>query len=514
MWKCHKCGKPVYFAERKQSLGYDWHPECLRCEECGKRLNPGQHAEHKGVPYCHVPCYGALFGPQLFGHGTRVESHTSFGKKEVRPSLPRSHLESKLKVFNQYYEGKSGGIRSREVNGRLILEGALRIYWGVRGVIHLKEDDDQRTVVTARNRNSCRRSVSDVERKVEDGNKLYQTMPENLPSISSQSSSDALPLSTQSSLDKSDSRENSETSSPNHQGNRGNDSSVTSTPTHSIGSSSSTDTPVYHGTPNRNGTLRRVEYFDSLEKNMPGNRSISTDDSWIEKGLNRSMSGPDCLQRHRTDSDTDSVNSLQFREDDNMTMSTDSGLELDGVVLRRKQGSTAIRRRPGGRRQSRSRLRRRCSINGHFYNRETSFFTPPHGSQMSVWITSLVNTQEVINLMLDKYKVDAKPENFALFVVRDNGEQRRLREDEYPLEVRVVLGPHENVARLFLVDKLSTPEISSDVAQFLNLSLAECHGILQRYHYEEERQILLLKEKYKEMRRRIRQRMEELKVRL
>lgn len=32
-------------AERKQSLGYDWHPECLRCEECGKRLNPGQHAE-------------------------------------------------------------------------------------------------------------------------------------------------------------------------------------------------------------------------------------------------------------------------------------------------------------------------------------------------------------------------------------------------------------------------------------------------------------------------------------
>lgn len=74
----------IILAERKQSLGYDWHPECLRCEECQKRLNPGQHAEHKGVPYCHVPCYGALFGPQLFGHGTRVESHTSFGKVENR----------------------------------------------------------------------------------------------------------------------------------------------------------------------------------------------------------------------------------------------------------------------------------------------------------------------------------------------------------------------------------------------------------------------------------------------
>jgi Ras association domain-containing protein 2/4 len=104
MWKCHKCGKPVYFAERKQSLGYNWHPECLRCEECGKRLNPGQHAEHKGVPYCHVPCYGALFGPQLFGHGTRVESHKSFGLQKDTlkvgngPSLLRSQLDSKLKV--------------------------------------------------------------------------------------------------------------------------------------------------------------------------------------------------------------------------------------------------------------------------------------------------------------------------------------------------------------------------------------------------------------------------------
>lgn len=94
-----------YIAERKQSLGYNWHPECLRCEECGKRLNPGQHAEHKGVPYCHVPCYGALFGPQLFGHGTRVESHKSFGqpnqspKMSNGPNLPRDQLESKIKVI-------------------------------------------------------------------------------------------------------------------------------------------------------------------------------------------------------------------------------------------------------------------------------------------------------------------------------------------------------------------------------------------------------------------------------
>lgn len=68
----------------------------------------------------------------------------------------------------------------------------------------------------------------------------------------------------------------------------------------------------------------------------------------------------------------------------------------DGVVLRKppKTGSTAIKRRSGNRR-SRTKLKRRCSINGHFYNRETSFFTPPHGSLMNVWVTSLVSTQEV-----------------------------------------------------------------------------------------------------------------------
>lgn len=119
-----------------------------------------------------MPCYAALFGPQLFGYGTKVESHKSFGQPQQQaqkspqhhshrtpatgPVLPRSHLESKLKVFNQFHDNKSLEIRSREVNGRLVLEGALRIHWGVQGVIHLKEDDDQRTVVTVRKRNSCR----------------------------------------------------------------------------------------------------------------------------------------------------------------------------------------------------------------------------------------------------------------------------------------------------------------------------------------------------------------------
>lgn len=50
-------------AERKTSLGKDWHAGCLRCEKCNKTLVPGSHAEHEGKPYCNHPCYSALFGP-------------------------------------------------------------------------------------------------------------------------------------------------------------------------------------------------------------------------------------------------------------------------------------------------------------------------------------------------------------------------------------------------------------------------------------------------------------------
>uniref|UniRef100_A0A8C5WJ75 Cysteine rich protein 3 n=1 Tax=Leptobrachium leishanense TaxID=445787 RepID=A0A8C5WJ75_9ANUR len=61
---CPGCGKPVYFAEKVMSLGSNWHRPCLRCQRCKKTLTAGGHAEHDGLPYCHVPCYGHLFGPK------------------------------------------------------------------------------------------------------------------------------------------------------------------------------------------------------------------------------------------------------------------------------------------------------------------------------------------------------------------------------------------------------------------------------------------------------------------
>nr|XP_031544433.1 cysteine-rich protein 3 isoform X1 [Vicugna pacos] len=61
---CPSCEEPVYFAEKVMSLGRNWHRPCLRCQRCRKTLTAGSHAEHDGVPYCHIPCYGYLFGPK------------------------------------------------------------------------------------------------------------------------------------------------------------------------------------------------------------------------------------------------------------------------------------------------------------------------------------------------------------------------------------------------------------------------------------------------------------------
>uniref|UniRef100_A0A4W5K2P2 Cysteine-rich protein 2 n=1 Tax=Hucho hucho TaxID=62062 RepID=A0A4W5K2P2_9TELE len=51
-------------AEKVSSLGKDWHKFCLKCGRCNKTLNAGGHAEHDGKPFCHKPCYAALFGPK------------------------------------------------------------------------------------------------------------------------------------------------------------------------------------------------------------------------------------------------------------------------------------------------------------------------------------------------------------------------------------------------------------------------------------------------------------------
>ncbi|XP_065308136.1 ras association domain-containing protein 2 isoform X2 [Dermacentor albipictus] len=434
-----KCGKPVYFAERKTSMGYEWHPECLRCEECGKRLNPGQHAEHKGVPYCHVPCYSVLFGPTLFGHGSQVEAHTSFGKntkdRQCVSSVPRNHLEGKLKVYNQYYEGKSGIVQSRLRNGRLILEGSIRIFWGVNQVIRLKEDHDDRIPVRRR-RTSLRLSRLAINSKDRGSKYLQNGSPEK---------------------ESGGSMEN--------------------------------------GTEGKNGGLRM---------------SASTDNMVAEVQL----SDPECSESHTNGSSSEIGRSYRTLPNPGKhslsDLLADTSAQQQSLACEDANGFEGVTLRSKAR-SSRVKLRRRCSINGHFYNRETSVFTPAYGSVTSVWVTSLVNAPEVINQLLDKFKVENSPQDFALYVVRDTGERRLMQDDEYPLLARVMLGPDEAVAKLFIMNRENTNEIPYEVAQYLNFSEVELTTFIKKFHEEEDREVEKIKNKFKTLRHRIQTRMQELK---
>lgn len=59
---------------------------------------------------------------------------------------------------------------------------------------------------------------------------------------------------------------------------------------------------------------------------------------------------------------------------------------------------------------------------------------------------------------------------------------------------RILLGPHEDVARVFLMDSVAR-DITPQVAQFLNLSIAECKAILQQYDAEEQREVVRIQER-------------------
>jgi len=99
-----------------------------------------------------------------------------------------------------------------------------------------------------------------------------------------------------------------------------------------------------------------------------------------------------------------------------------------------------------------SKVKRRCSINGHYYKNETSDnFTPAFGSVTTIFVGSHLPTNEVIRRLLDKFKIENSPTQFALYMVKPNGEMWPLTETDYPVMERVNL--MDPTARIFLMDK-------------------------------------------------------------
>jgi len=519
MWKCKRCKKPVYFAERRQSMGFDWHRECLKCEECNKVLNPGQHAEHKEIPYCHIPCYSALFGPRLFGHGSTVESHQSFGKRAGKVMLQQTELFKKVKEYNDHMENNGLSrlaLTSREVNGRLVFEGVLRVYWGIQHSIRVKEEQDFRPIMRRKSPKSAIERKESTNEKKDDTNynrhsvhhfNLIGQSKEFTESLDTKKAEEVLEkgmLTRTLSDTKIDAFSKLDLNSDDKDLKMSHDNKTL---------------PTNINRRNPSFLQFKLDRFEtSLDlpaemehlKIKSDPKSDITPDSTLTNGLGTEcQDGIQETECHVKLNDTKSERGQQIMENSKLQNGIDhekvqSEIDPEKTLKSKKStGPRALRRRHGvnGKKYEKSTLQRRKSFNGHWYNRDTSVFTPSKNSVMSIWVTSLLSMAEVLKMVLEKYQVESDHDNYGLFLVKDSGERRQITPNEFPLLLRVNSGPHEDVAKFQLMELKYTSDIKPEVAQFLKFTYTECRAIVDMFYEEEEREVEQIKRKYRLKRR-------------
>ncbi|XP_078383619.1 ras association domain-containing protein 2-like isoform X1 [Oculina patagonica] len=352
--KSSKVGRSKSFhgkAEQRNSLGKVWHPGCLRCEECGKRLNPGQHSEHRGIPYCNIPCYSLLFGPGGYGRGG-TESYQYFADDKLTPAeldTIRNEIIPKLREYNIFFEGRKAlQLTSKEVGGRLILEGVLKIYWGLKIPVTL----------ASHNLSYWRR------RSQKEQNGYSRSASKN-----------------------------------------------------------------------KDGFRQRTS---SLEKVLARRRSL------VNKNI------PDA---------------------------GDQRTILDFTV-----------QSPEGR----------------------TTFIPPYGTSTNLRVTSRTKTREVIKMLMTKFQITDGPQKFNLYVVYDQGSIRQLQKEEFPLHSRLLLGPSEEAAKIFVMEADDTNNISYEVAQYIHFATPVLQAFLDKYQEEEEKEVERIKQSYMLYRQKLQERLAEI----
>lgn len=171
-------------------------------------------------------------------------------------------------------------------------------------------------------------------------------------------------------------------------------------------------------------------------------------------------------------------------------------LEAESNLFRCMSDASLVKRRRGKTAEQREKERQhRFSINGHFYNYKTSIFTPSYGTSTKVRITTRMTTNEVIEQLLHKFKIENIPQEFALYCVHQSGEKRKLSIRDQPLWERILQGPSEDIMKIFLMDR-EEEEVSNDVAQYLNLELPILEQVLLKLREEEVKEVQRVISKY------------------
>ncbi|XP_038060453.1 ras association domain-containing protein 2-like [Patiria miniata] len=168
-------------------------------------------------------------------------------------------------------------------------------------------------------------------------------------------------------------------------------------------------------------------------------------------------------------------------------MEEDGDIVADTVHMRTGQSSTMPRKC--------NLQRRTMSFSGHLYNSKTAVFRPKYGTVSNVRVSSRQTTNEVITLLLKKFAVENRVDEFNLYSVLHHGETHAFQLNDFPLLKRVQLGPNENVAKIFIKEKKSD-EISPEVAGFMNLRIPELEAILRKFQEEEEKEVMKIRQRY------------------
>ncbi|KAL4239243.1 Ras association (RalGDS AF-6) domain member 4 [Mactra antiquata] len=517
---CSRCGKPVYFAERKTSLGRDWHPNCLRCLECNKVLIPGQHAERKGMPYCHKPCYGALFGPQMFGYGSNVTSPANFRKSgEVHEGSNDSSLDDGMKLVFKSTNTSPSPIKGLRNNNNTPehLKTSNLVKRNSASVI-----DSYSSSSSGYSSNSSSGSSADFKSIVdspESGLKcVYQSNPSKQSSRKSasvvRSSSDAgkfVPVSPVK-LRGAELFKRVQSYNEYHQNKRGQTLSFIENEGN-VGISG--PLRIYWGL-KKPIILKQYDEIPSIP--IPKKRfSVITDNRELKSlpELDTSVDSPSSINKSRGSSGLD----------DSVLSSPSSDVVLRRTNIR-KSNTVAYR----GDKPNRW---KRASINGHIYNYDTSVFTPVLGSCTSVTVDNKMTVLEVIKTLLDKFKVENEADEYNLYIITEQEGERILKDTDIPLLERLMLGPTDSV-KIFIRDNSESsstpnpahiPEDSSpstetpphdtplpeEVEQLMNIPEPVLRGLLDKFQQDEEQEVRRLKAKYERIRRRVQQIIEDKK---
>ncbi|XP_053742782.1 ras association domain-containing protein 6 isoform X1 [Synchiropus splendidus] len=174
-----------------------------------------------------------------------------------------------------------------------------------------------------------------------------------------------------------------------------------------------------------------------------------------------------------------------------------SEMEAESNLFRCMSDASLVKRRTRNKSAAQKEKERhhRFSINGHFYNYKTSIFTPSFGTSTKVRISSRMTTDQVIEQLLSKFKIENDPQEFALYCLHQSGEKKKLSNKDQPLWERILQGPSEDIMKIFLMD-MDEEEVSDDVAQYLNLELPILEQVLLKLREEESREIQRVIRKY------------------